>query len=68
MVMGAGRNPNIDDLIRLGQAANIDRTDIDSVIDQTRHALNKWPDLAKEFGIRSRTIKQVSQAIKDRTP
>ncbi len=68
MVMGEGKNPNVDDLTRLGQAANINRTDIDSVIDQTRHALQKWPDLAKEFGVRSKTIKLVSQTIKDGTP
>ncbi|GAB5504396.1 type II toxin-antitoxin system HipA family toxin [Pyruvatibacter sp.] len=67
MIMGAGKNPSVDDLTKLGHAANISKADIDGVIGQTKHALNKWTDLAKEFGVRSKTVKLVSTAIKDST-
>ena len=63
MVMGEGRNPNIQHLIKLGKAANISKDTIDNIINKTRSSLSKWTELAKFYGVNEENIKLISKAI-----
>ncbi len=51
MVMGEGRNPGVEHLLKLGLEAKISKSRINEIIDQTRTALAAWPDLANTYGV-----------------
>jgi len=51
MVMGEGRNPGVEHLLKLGEAAKITKPRISQIIEQTKAALGLWPVLAKEYGV-----------------
>ncbi len=63
MVMGEGKNPRPEHLIKLGVDAKIERTKIDGIIKQTHHALNQWMVLAKEYGVSQRNIELINNKI-----
>jgi serine/threonine-protein kinase HipA len=63
MVMGEGKAPNIDHLIKLGQAANLEDKHINEIIDQTKYALNKWKSLAQEYGVSKSNIELVASRL-----
>tara|TARA_R110002072_G_scaffold284396_5_gene448725 strand:- start:63743 stop:64999 length:1257 start_codon:yes stop_codon:yes gene_type:complete len=63
MVMGEGSNPGVAQLIKLGEAAKIARPRISRIIEQTRTALDRWPALAREYGVSAASIKLVAGAI-----
>ena len=63
MVMGEGRNPKIDDLIKLGQDAKLDRIFIQETIERTRSALSEWPQLSKEYGVSSSKRADITSMI-----
>jgi len=58
MVMGEGRNPKEEHLVRLGLEAKFAKPCITRIIDQTRSALAAWPSLANQYGV-SETKKQM---------
>lgn len=51
MVVGEGREPGCNELIKLGLGARISRRVINSTIERTREALSKWPEHAKNYGV-----------------
>ena len=51
LVMGEGRNPTVEHLLKLGETANFERGWMMEVITQTQAALAKWPQLASQYGI-----------------
>lgn len=63
MVMGEGRNPGIDHLVKLGSEAKLSKTRIHEIIDQTQAALAKWKTLAKEHGVAADNIELISARI-----
>jgi len=54
MVMGEGKNPRVEHLIKLGLEAKINTIQIDKIIDQTRSALHSWSHQAKQYGVSER--------------
>ncbi len=64
MVMGEGKSPSLEHLIKLGVDAKIDRTRIDRVIEQTCHALSQWETLAKEYGVSQGNIELINRKIR----
>lgn len=63
MVMGEGRRPSTEHLVRLGLEAKIDRADIDATLDRTRHALSQWKSLAKEHGVSRENVALIAEKI-----
>ncbi|MBP9709277.1 MAG: type II toxin-antitoxin system HipA family toxin [Oligoflexales bacterium] len=63
MVVGEGRNPSVDHLIKLGQKAKIAKTRIAEIIDQTQTALANWEILAKEYGVSADNIRLIGKRI-----
>jgi serine/threonine-protein kinase HipA len=63
MVMGEGRNPQVEHLVKLGEEATIAKPRIDEIIEQTQNSLAKWPELAKNYGVSSANIKLISGKI-----
>ena len=59
--MGEGKNPGINHLIQLGKEASLPKNKISDIIDQTRTALQKWDDLAAEFGVSQSYRKIISK-------
>ena len=66
LVMGEGRNPGIEHLARLGQEAELSRSRIDDIIEQTRAALSQWRKLAKEHGVARTDIDWIAERIENR--
>ncbi len=63
MVVGEGRNPSVDHLVKLGQKAKIAKTRIAEIIDQTQTALANWEILAKEYGVSADNIRLIGKRI-----
>jgi len=63
LVYGEGKNPGTGHLAKLGIAANLSKTTVNNVIDQTRTALLKWKSLASEFGVSKSNILLVSKFL-----
>jgi len=63
MVMGEGRNPSVNHLVKLGQKAKIAKTRIAEIIDQTQTALTNWEILAKEYGVSADNIRLIGKRI-----
>lgn len=62
MVMGEGKHPTTQHLTALGQEAKIDPAKITDIIDQTRHALSGWPQIASDYGISQASIKRIAES------
>lgn len=63
MVMGEGRHPSAEHLRKLGLEAKIGRTEVDAILDQTRHAVGQWPRLAKKHGVSQKNIVLIGDII-----
>ena len=63
LVMGEGRNPGIDHLVRLGQEAELPRPRIDEIIEQARAALSRWQERAGEHGVAQADIDWIAERI-----
>ena len=59
-VMGEGKKPGIEDLRALGRMAEMDRRDVDHIIDQTLAALADWPSLARTHGVTPASIRLIA--------
>lgn len=64
LVMGEGRNPGTEHLIRLGLEANLPRSRIDDILEQVKSALSQWRKLAKEHGIAQSDIDWIAERMK----
>jgi len=63
MVMGEGRNPTVDHLVKLGLEAKLAKPLIAHIIDQTRSALAAWPELAKHHGVTDLTMQAIAKRL-----
>lgn len=63
MVMGEGKSPKVEHLIRLGLEAKLTRSRITEIIDQSRASLAAWPSLARQYGVSEERM-QVIQMLK----
>ncbi len=63
MVMGEGRNPSVDHLVKLGYEAKISKARISEIIDQTQTALASWKVLAKKHGVSIGNISLINNKI-----
>jgi serine/threonine-protein kinase HipA len=64
MVMGEGRNPSVEHLIKLGAAAKIAKPRCQEIIAQTQSSLDNWHALAKENGVSATNIRLVASRLK----
>jgi serine/threonine-protein kinase HipA len=63
MVMGEGRNPSIDHLIKLGSEAKLKKVRVTEIIEQTKAALTQWERLAKKYGVTPRNINLIAKHV-----
>ena len=63
MVMGEGQNPSNEHLIKLGKEANLTRSQIDPIIEQTKHALEQWETLSENHGVSKTNIKLIKSRL-----
>ena len=63
MVLGEGENPKTTHLQELGKIANLKTTEIKSIIDQTKNALNNWGNLAINYGVSRTNVKLIGSRI-----
>lgn len=63
MVMGEGRNPNTDHLLKLAVEANIKEGRAAEIIDTTKASLAKWQKLAKQYGVSKTSIKLIQDRL-----
>lgn len=63
MVMGEGRNPSINHLLKLAEEANIKKDRAAGIIKATKASLSKWPERAKQYGVSDVNIKLIQNKI-----
>ncbi|MCF6262709.1 MAG: type II toxin-antitoxin system HipA family toxin [Xanthomonadales bacterium] len=62
-VLGEGRNPNREHLLKLGLDAKLGREDIADIFAQTSQALSRWPKLAGVHGVSRANIRLISTRL-----
>lgn len=62
-VMGEGKAPNQSILIKLGLEAKLPKNIICNIIEQTRVALGKWPELANAYGVATSNVDLIAAKI-----
>ena len=65
MVMGEGRNPGPHEILKLAEAASVEKKKAEEIIEKTRSALSGWRSLAKNYGVSDETIALVSERIEN---
>ena len=63
MVMGEGKNPGTEHLIKLGLEAKLGQELINTIIDRTNNALSKWKILAKNCGVSQANIELIDKEL-----
>jgi len=63
MVMGEGRKPNANHLLKLADEAKIKKDRATEIIDATKFSLSKWRPLAKKYGVSDTNIKLMQSKI-----
>ncbi len=63
MVVGEGRNPSVEHLIKLADKAQIAKDRAIDVIDRTQSSLAKWPELAKKHCVSDVNIKLIQKKL-----
>ena len=63
MVMGEGKNPGQEDLVKLGLEAKLSRDFIDAIIEQTRYSLDKWPQLSRQYDVARSNIEMIGAKL-----
>tara|TARA_R110000850_G_scaffold64116_3_gene144250 strand:+ start:28324 stop:29559 length:1236 start_codon:yes stop_codon:yes gene_type:complete len=63
MVLGEGKAPGTEHLLKLGRDADLAASRIQEIITQTRDALAQWSNLAKAHGVRPANIKLIEGRI-----
>ena len=59
-VMGEGRKPGVEHLLKLAKEANIKKPRALEIIEKIQSSLTLWPELAKKYGVSSANIKLIS--------
>ncbi|GAB4195032.1 MAG: type II toxin-antitoxin system HipA family toxin [Wenzhouxiangellaceae bacterium] len=65
MVMGEGRNPGAEHLLKLAKEAGIKKGHATEIIEATQDSLSKWPALAKEYGVSTSNIKLIQRKFEE---
>jgi serine/threonine-protein kinase HipA len=63
LVMGEGRNPGIEHLLKLAKTADLSEKEAQRMIDETVITLMGWKGLGKTFGVSKANIKRIGNAI-----
>lgn len=63
MVMGEGKNPSVEHLIKLGAEAQLPKTKIQEIIGQAKSGLSSWSKFAKEYGVGRDNITLIKERI-----
>jgi serine/threonine-protein kinase HipA len=63
MVMGEGKNPGTEHLIKLGLDAKLGQELIDTIIDRTKNALSQWKVLASNYGVSQASIELIDKKL-----
>ena len=63
MVMGEGKNPGTEHLVKLGLEAKLGQELINTIIDRTKNALCQWKMLAKKYGVSQANIELIDKKI-----
>ncbi len=66
MVMGEGRNPNTNHLLKLADEAKIKKDRAAEIIETTKSSLSKWPILAKQYGVSDTNIKLIQKKVNEK--
>lgn len=62
-VMGQGKAPSLEHLVKLGAAGGLDKKQVEAIITQTNDALGQWEALAAEHGVSKANIKLVASRL-----
>lgn len=67
-VAGEGRNPSLQDILKVAANASIPVAEAQSIIDRVQSAINEWPHHASEAGMSSRKIKEIDLLLNGPRP
>ncbi|VAW82261.1 Toxin HigB / Protein kinase domain of HipA [hydrothermal vent metagenome] len=66
MILGEGRDPGIEHLVKLGSEAGLPEGQVSEILDQTQSSLGQWKTLAKEHNVSATNIRLIKEKLKKR--
>lgn len=63
-VMGEGRNPSVEHLLKLSKETNIKKQKAEDILDEIQSSLEHWTELAKRYGVNNANIKLMQSKLK----
>jgi len=63
-VMGEGRNPSVEHLLKLARETNIKKQKAEEILEEVRNCLESWNELAKKYGVSNANIKLIQSKLK----
>tara|TARA_R110002153_G_scaffold190217_6_gene343045 strand:+ start:1624 stop:2859 length:1236 start_codon:yes stop_codon:yes gene_type:complete len=65
-VMGEGRNPSVEHLLKLAKESNIKKQKAEDILDEIQSSLEHWTELAKRYAVNNANIKLIQSKLKNR--
>jgi serine/threonine-protein kinase HipA len=62
-VMGEGRNPRVEHLLKLAKETNIKKPKAQEIVEQIQSSLENWTTLAKNYGVSNTNIKLIHSKL-----
>lgn len=63
-VAGEGKAPTLAHIHKVADAAGLARQVADRIVEQTREAIRRWPDIAAEAGVTEATSAEIARVIR----
>jgi len=63
-VMGEGRNPSVEHLLKLAKETNIKKQKAEDILDEIQSSVDNWTELAKNYGVSNTNIKLIQSKLK----
>jgi len=67
-VDGEGKNPTKKHILKVAENASIPKAEAEQLCAQVQHAVDRWPDYAKEAGLSERRLQEVDRLLNKRGP
>ena len=65
-VMGEGRNPSVEHLLKLAKETNIKNQKAEDILEEIQSSLEHWTELAKRYGVSNANSKLIQSKLKNR--
>lgn len=64
MIMGEGKNPGMQELMKLAESSNISKNAAETIIAEVMQVVENWPKFAEIAGVSKKSFKLIDSELK----